>query len=293
MQPLRGSGQVYLSCGFSPDGWRFAAGGIGHIVELWDLANPSAIPPHVDTGGIPVTFVNFTPAGALVVARMHDAFHFAPLGGKVATTWLTRSIVTRAALSTDGTKLVTAGDNVNVWEVGNEFHELLEIAAGPGEFFTGVAISHDGNFFATARVMIGGESVIEVWNTTGGGYYRMTPIPGTRADKLTWSPDGRYLVGLVDKHLTVWNTDTWDIVFGPLPDPDQGRYLSVTCHPSNGQLITGGVDGVVSCWDMNSWHQLMSYRWDIGPIYTLAFAADGLRAAAAGHGAVILWDFDA
>jgi WD40 repeat protein len=293
MQPLRGSGQVYLSCGFSPDGQTFAAGGIGHVVELWNLADPAALTRQIDTAGIPVTFVNYTPGGDLIVARMHDAFHFVAPDGEVATTWPTPLFVMRAALTADGTKLVTAGDHVVIWEVGREFHELDETKAGPGEYFTAAAIEPDGSRFATARVMLTGESVIEIWDTIGGGYYRQFPIRGLRTDKLAWSPDGRVLAGLVDKQLTIWDAANFEEVFGPLPSNEPGDLLSLAFHPFAGQLITGSVDGIVSCWDLNSFRKLTSYRWEIGPIYALAFAADGLRAAAAGHGAIILWDFDA
>ena len=51
MLPLRGSGQVYLTGGFSPDGRIFAAGGLGHIVEFWDLADPAALPRQIATDG--------------------------------------------------------------------------------------------------------------------------------------------------------------------------------------------------------------------------------------------------
>jgi WD40 repeat protein len=293
MLPLRGSGQVYLTGGFSPDGRTFAAGGLGHIVELWDLADPAALPRQIATDGTVVTFANYTPAGELVIARMRGALHLVPAGGDAATTWLSGYLVSRAALAADGTKLVTAGDNVVVWDVGTEFREVLEVAAGPGEFFTGVAVSPEGKRFASARVLIDGGSVVEVWDVIGGGYYRQFPINGTRADKLTWSPDGCVLAGLVDKHLTVWDAETWEEVFGPLPGVAQGSSLSIAFHPFSGQLLTGDTNGEVSCWDMNSWRVGTTFRWDVGPIYCLAFAPDGLRAAAAGHGAIILWDFDA
>ena len=292
MQPLRGSGQIYFTGGFSPDGQTFAAGGTGHVVELWNLADPSALARQIDTDGVAVTFANYTPAGDLVVARMRKAFLLVPPDGEVSSTWIEPLWVVRAALCADGTKLATAGDGAVVWEVGTEFRLLRDIPAGPGEFFTAVAISPDGRQFASARVLIEGETVIEVWDVTGDSS-RLVAVEGTRVNQLAWSPDGRYLAGLVDMHLTVWATETWEEVFGPLPDQEHGTLLSVAFHPVSDQLLTGGADGVVSCWDMNSWHQLTSYRWDIGPIYCLAFAADGLRAAAAGHGAVILWDFDA
>jgi WD40 repeat protein len=48
----------------------------------------------------------------------------------------------------------------------------------------------------------------------------------------------------------------------------------------------------VRLWDAASGRALSAYDWRIGPVSSLAFAPDGLRAAAGGNGAICVWDLE-
>jgi WD40 repeat protein len=292
MLPLRGSGQVYLTCAFAPDGQSFAAGGLGHAVEVWDLTEPGRVAWEIDTDRVAAVFAGYTPDGQLVVARGHGALHLVPPRGEIASCWLLPSSVTRAALSADGSRLVTSGDQVTTWAVGPEFRELAEVRCGPGEILTGVAISPDGLRIASGRIAADGGAVVEVLDATTGDFVHLIPVDGRRPDKLAWSADGRFLAGLVDMHVTVWETATWTEVLSPLEDPGRGTGLSVAFHPTGNFLLTGTTRGDVTILDPNTWGPLTKFRWGTGPVYALAVAPDGLRAAAAGHTGAVLWDLD-
>lgn len=45
-------------------------------------------------------------------------------------------------------------------------------------------------------------------------------------------------------------------------------------------------------WDVATGRQLAGYDWGQGEVYDLAFAPDGLTAAAACARAVVVWDVD-
>lgn len=293
MLTLRGSGQDYLSCAFSPDGQSFAAGGLGHVVEVWDLSDPGRVAWEIDTDRIGVAFVGYTPDGNLVVARARNAFHLVPPRGEIASSWLLPITVNRAALSADGRRFITSGTQIAVWDVGPEFRELNEVKCGSGEILNGVAISPDGQRFAAARITSDGRAAIDVLDVASGAFCHFIPVAGQRADKLAWSPDGQFLAGLIDGNLTAWETSTWSEVFSPLENPGRGTDLSLAFHPTGTTLLTGTTRGDITQWRIDTWTRLATFRWGIGPVYAIAVAADGLRAAVAGHGGPLLWDLDA
>jgi len=46
-------------------------------------------------------------------------------------------------------------------------------------------------------------------------------------------------------------------------------------------------------WDNSTHSRRVTFDWRIGDIHSVAFAPDGLTAAAAGSETVLLWDIDA
>jgi WD40 repeat protein len=293
MQPLRGSGQIYFTCGFSPDGRFFAAGGTGHAVELWDLADPDRPPGRVETGDSAVVHTGFTPDGRVVVVPARGSVHlfFPEIGMGTVTDHERPFWARRGALSADG-RLVTAGDRLQIWHLSADgFTPAWDQLPAIGQTFGGVAFSPDGDRIATSRLQLHPPSWIEVWDTNTGLNVARPMVQG-RLDKLSWSPDGWFLAGLVDRHVTVWETGTWREVVGPPENAGPGRRLSLLFHPTGKQLLTGNSSGEVTLWDVATWRPLTTFRWGTGPVYALAFAPDGLRAAAAGHTGVVLWDLD-
>ncbi|HJZ58084.1 MAG TPA: WD40 repeat domain-containing protein [Gemmataceae bacterium] len=294
MLPLRGSGQVYLTCGFSPDGRSLAAGGTGHTVEGWDLTDPGRVSLLVgDTEQASIAFAGYTPNGQLLALHARGSYHLVGPDHRGVLSTGFRYFVSRAALSADGRRFATAGDRLSVWTVQpTALHPDWYVPAPPGQVFAGVAFGPSGTWFAVSVVATIGPSRIEIQQSDGRGSPRLLPVRGERPDKLTWSPDGQFLAGLVDRQLTVWDTQTWVEAFGPPQNPGPGHWLSVLFHPSGKHLLTGGATGEVTLWDVSTWQPLTTFRWGTGPVYALAFAPDGLRAAAAGHTGVVVWDLD-
>ena len=58
-------------------------------------------------------------------------------------------------------------------------------------------------------------------------------------------------------------------------------------------VLAGGTDGSVRLWDVETGQQRSAYDWKVGKIRAVAFAPDGMRAAAAGDKDIVVWDVDA
>jgi hypothetical protein len=46
-------------------------------------------------------------------------------------------------------------------------------------------------------------------------------------------------------------------------------------------------------WDLAAGKERAAYNWDVGPVHAVAFAPDGMTAAAAGEtGSILVWDVE-
>ncbi len=294
LQVFRGSGQVYLTCGFSPDGRFLAAGGIGRLVDIWDTFDPTVPGRQLPVDESSVVHLAYADDGLLTICTARQPVRVVdPLGE-----WPERMVgqpnsmvITRGVCSKDGSHILLGGDQLGVVELAGWGREVWADDAMPGRVFAGVEYEPDGSRVAVSRVGVGYPvwSVIEIRDAACGLVLTEIPIRGQRPDKLSWSPDGRLLAGLVDKHLTVWETESWSEVFGPPEPPDGGDWLAVQFHSSGKSLLTGNATGAITCWEVGTWKSSVTLQWGSAPVYAFAFAPDGLRAAAAGHDRVTVW----
>jgi WD40 repeat protein len=58
-------------------------------------------------------------------------------------------------------------------------------------------------------------------------------------------------------------------------------------------LATVSNDTTVRIWDARTWQEHTTYTWQIGRLLNIAFAPDGLRAAAGSdQGQIVIWDVE-
>jgi WD40 repeat protein len=102
--------------------------------------------------------------------------------------------------------------------------------------------------------------------------------------------DGSLLAVADGQGLTLWATDGGRRV--ARSGLHRRSVLSVACSPTHPQLLTGDKAGLVFLWDAAG-RVLRRYEWGLAEVIGLAFAPDGLRAAAIdGTGKVVVWDTD-
>ena len=113
--------------------------------------------------------------------------------------------------------------------------------------------------------------------------------PRNSANRLAFSSDGNQLTAVTSAGLAAWDLETDERLFavdhlGPVLDvgyAPNGREVATACQASGVMVLDTA--GAVR-------HR---FAWPIGSVRSVAFAPDGLTAAAGGeHGQIVLWDLD-
>ena len=115
--------------------------------------------------------------------------------------------------------------------------------------------------------------------------------PGGAADALAFSPDGRLLAVAAGTVLWVYAVATGEVVLQH--KLSQFHFNDVAFSPDGRFLAFAHNDATVRFWETNGWREAAAYDWKVGPMISLAFAPDGMRAAGgSGKGKVVVWDVD-
>ncbi|HYG78878.1 MAG TPA: hypothetical protein VD861_00740, partial [Pyrinomonadaceae bacterium] len=176
---------------------------------------------------IPIEFEELHPPGTWIRTRGQEspwAFAFSADEAYIATTPDSRTAViwdmargreqsrighekevAAIAFSPDGRLLATAGDGVKFWETrfGSEARRLLRednSALGANH----LAVSPAGDWLVT-----GGYDGAHVFRTAD--WSLVTALQIGQVEKLTFSPNGRWLVAATPKELKVIDTEQWDV----------------------------------------------------------------------------------
>jgi WD40 repeat protein len=279
---LRAPGPI-LSASFSPDD-RFvvtAASSESGQLQVWEVYNNErAITgrPLVTLRGHkgPCYDAAFSPDGKLVASACAEGGSrlWDPATGKTEDDFVpTRSAVT-AAISQDGTRLVT-GDKqgtVQVWSVpGLDRGASVEAR----QAVESVAFSPDREHVAVAT-----ENGAVIWRATGT---RPTVLKGHLGPVLSvaFSPDGKLVITAgSDQTARIWDTATGREVGQPLQSFTSVN--SASFSPDGKAVLTASEDGTARVWDAKTGRELYILGTTVtGPATTAAFSPDGKLIAVA------------
>jgi WD40 repeat protein len=174
---------------------------------------------------------------------------------------------------------------------------------------SGIAFSPDGQYLATGHMVRVGEKqrsfglmfgpyavhdydyVVHLREFPSGRIIQTSDGWQQGIRTLAFSPDGKVLAGGAGPRLRIWDIEgNREIAlhkrgtkhFQGLAFTADGRYLATVSN-----------DETVRIWETRSWQEHTTFTWEIGKLLNIAFAPDGLRAAAGSDkGKIVIWDVE-
>ena len=193
--------------------------------------------------------------------------------------------ITALAISPDGTRVGSVGNDgaVRIWDAA--LNELLALAGHSGPAVVGVAFSSAGKLASAGR-----DTEIRIWDATTGQQTRLLLAQEHPIRTLAASPDGKFLASAGEEtRIMLWDAET-----GKLRSILNGHrdFINSVAFSADGQrLASAGVEGRILLWDVTTGKILRTLIGHSDEINAVAFSPDGKLLASAGQDqTVLLWD---
>jgi WD40 repeat protein len=166
-------------------------------------------------------------------------------------------------------------------------HPDKKTVLGPQKGMRGVSLSADGRWAATGH-WVG--TAIHVWDTTTGRLVKVFPTPGNRCANALFTPDGRWLIGCLEREYRFWKVGTWE-VDRVLPRKEQGWAGMAAMSPDHRLLAICDTVWEVKLLDLDTNQEIARLPADPDQqILALSFSPDGSQLAVARSEGALLWD---
>lgn len=247
VRTLRGHTDIVLSVAFSPNGQLLASVGDDRTIKLWNVRNQRNVATLRD-GTLFVT-VAFSPDGQFLATGggMHVKLWDVRRRAEIATLQHDKWVET-VDFSDDG-QFLAAGDSwkdrsgtMKIWNVQNQ-----QVVATLEEDMAGVrfvTFSPDDRYLASSH----NNGEVKVWNVSDWQLLRTIPHAADYA--ITFSPDGKVIVGTSDRSVNLWWVEDGTRV-ARLTGP-AGWMHPVDFSHDGTFLAVGDQEGFVRIWRINT-----------------------------------------
>jgi WD40 repeat protein len=232
------------SVAISPDGRYALSGSWDKTMKLWELSSGAEIRSfvgHTDS----VWSVAISPDGRYALSgsqdktmKLWEISSGAEIRSFVGHTDSVRSV----AISPDGRYALSGSEDktIKLWELssGAEIRSFV----GHTDSVRSVAISPDGRYALSGS----DDKTIKLWELSSGAEIRSF---GVRSWSLsvTFSPDGRYVLGSVDGSMKLWELSSWNGIRSFVAHTNTIR--SVVFSPDGRYVYSGSGDRTLKVWN--------------------------------------------
>lgn len=192
--------------------------------------------------------------------------------------------IVSAVVSSDGkVAAIGSGSNTFLYDVGGA-QPVKVLAAGGDKLLAGswpVAFSPDGKLLVTMGVYVNPgdkstSSYLQLWDTRTGQRIAESNPGQEVGGRVSFSPDGRYLiVGAEDK------TQVWDVEVKGITSPahvlqgQRGEVTDIRFSPDGRRLVTASTNNTAWVWDTATWQSTTVLSGHTNAVSSVAFSPDG------------------
>jgi WD40 repeat protein len=271
-----------------------AASGYDGSIRLWDLATGAAARLCRWEAGTPKSLV-WLPDGSGIFwswgPQGTGGIGWSALDGRTGALAEAELEVGGICLSPDARVLFASTRSaIKCWDVDDGTRLSRWRAPSPGH----LAISPDGRTLASTHPLYPLAPIdayhISLWDISTGRKQTRLVDCKEYFQGIVFSPDGTRLAALANQSLWLWEIRSKRV----LAHHSSSKFFTGLAYSPDARLLaTSSNDGSVRFWDGASGDALEAFDWKIGKVMCVAFAPDGMRAAAGGSlGDVIVWDVD-
>lgn len=284
---LTGHSGLVVALAYSPDGRTLASASADGTARLWDLAT-GKLTATLQSPAARAYCVAFAPDGKSLAVGYGGPVGLVQVWGMDLTrrrqiSTANSPAVRGVAFNSDGTLLAFGGDEHIIWLWRDG--ERVPRSVQAGRLTTrGVTFSPDDRFLAAITWR---PATVRLWQTDSWRPYRNTKELSDWGYSIAFHPAGDRLVVGLERTIAVW--DPADYRPPTVWPAHAGAVLGVAFTSDGQPLLTGGADGLVKLWDPAG-RLRHTFDWKVGDVGAVAFAPDGLTAAAGGDGTILVWD---
>lgn len=163
-------------------------------------------------------------------------------------------------------------------------HRVRTFDVGRHEIPRSGTLSPDGRLVAVTT------NPVSVWEVATGKK-RLELAGPTESLGVTFSADGKRLAVADGSEVIVHDLRANRVVRRVRAAGSEPLFTSVAFAPDGARIATGGADGVVTLWDVESGEALVAFDRHEGPVTGTVFSADGARLLSASlDGTALVWD---